>query len=36
MLSMNCHVERLPRAFREGDYLRFLTLHPDHDSAYQR
>ena len=23
-------------AFREGDFLRFLSLHPDHDSAYQR
>jgi hypothetical protein len=21
-------------AVREGDYLRFLSLHPDHDSAY--
>lgn len=21
---------------REGDYLRFISLHPDHDSAYQR
>lgn len=21
-------------AFREGDYLRFVSLHPDHDSAY--
>ena len=21
-------------AFREGDWLRILTLHPDHDSAY--
>ena len=23
-------------AFREGDFLRFLSVHPDHDSAYQR
>ena len=23
-------------AFREGDFLRFLSLHPDHDSAYRR
>ncbi len=23
-------------AFREGDFLRFISLHPDHDSAYQR
>jgi len=22
-------------AFREGDFLRFISLHPDHDSAYQ-
>jgi len=22
-------------AFRQGDYLRFLTLHADHDSAYE-
>jgi hypothetical protein len=22
-------------AFREGDFLRFLSLHPDHDSAYR-
>jgi len=21
-------------AYREGDFLRFLSLHPDHDSAY--
>ena len=21
--------------YREGDFLRFLSLHPDHDSAYQ-
>lgn len=23
-------------AYRDGDFLRFLSLHPDHDSAYQR
>lgn len=23
-------------AYREGDFLRFLSLHPDHDSAYER
>jgi len=22
-------------AYRDGDFLRFLSLHPDHDSAYQ-
>jgi len=22
-------------AWREGDWLRFLSLHPDHDSAYR-
>ena len=22
-------------AYREGDFLRFLSLHPDHDSAYK-
>lgn len=22
--------------FREGDWLRFVSLHPDHDSAYSR
>lgn len=22
-------------AFRQGDFLRFLSLHPDHDSAYK-
>jgi hypothetical protein len=22
-------------AFREGDFLRFLSLHPDHDSGYE-
>lgn len=22
-------------AFREGDWMRILTLHPDHDSAYR-
>lgn len=23
-------------AFRDGDYLRLISLHPDHDSAYER
>lgn len=23
-------------AFREGDFLRLISLHPDHDSAYER
>lgn len=23
-------------AFREGDFLRFVSRHPDHDSAYRR
>jgi hypothetical protein len=23
-------------AFRDGDFLRFISLHPDHDSAYAR
>jgi hypothetical protein len=23
-------------SFREGDLLRFVSLHPDHDSAYRR
>ena len=23
-------------AFREGDFLRLVSLHPDHDSAYQQ
>ena len=23
-------------AYRDGDYLRFVSLHPDHDSAYGR
>ena len=23
-------------AFRDGNFLRFLSLHPDHDSAYER
>jgi hypothetical protein len=23
-------------AYRQGDFLRFLSLHPDHDSAYER
>ncbi len=32
---------RVSRSFRatltiEGDYLRFISLHPDHDSAYGR
>lgn len=22
-------------AFRDGDFLRFISLHPDHDSAYE-
>ena len=22
-------------AYREGDFLRFLSIHPDHDSAYR-
>jgi hypothetical protein len=22
-------------AFREGDFMRFISLHPDHDSAYR-
>ena len=22
--------------FRDGDFLRFISLHPDHDSAYER
>jgi hypothetical protein len=32
---------RITRSFRailsiEGDYLRFISLHPDHDSAYRK
>jgi hypothetical protein len=32
---------RITRSFRallsiEGDFLRFISLHPDHDSAYKR
>jgi hypothetical protein len=23
-------------AFRDGEFLRFISLHPDHDSAYER
>ena len=23
-------------AYREGDFLRIISLHPDHDSAYER
>lgn len=23
-------------AYRDGDWLRFISLHPDHDSAYER
>ena len=23
-------------AYRDGDFLRFISLHPDHDSAYDR
>jgi hypothetical protein len=23
-------------AYRDGDFLRFISLHPDHDSAYKR
>jgi len=23
-------------AFRDGDFLRFVSMHPDHDSAYRR
>lgn len=23
-------------AFRDGDFLRLISLHPDHDSAYER
>ena len=23
-------------AFREGEFLRFISLHPDHESAYER
>ena len=23
-------------AFRDGEFLRFVSLHPDHDSAYER
>lgn len=23
-------------AYREGEYLRLVSLHPDHDSAYER
>ena len=23
-------------AFREGEFMRFISLHPDHDSAYER
>jgi hypothetical protein len=23
-------------AYRDGEFLRFVSLHPDHDSAYQR
>ncbi len=23
-------------AYREGDFMRFISLHPDHDSAYKK
>lgn len=34
------HTVRITRKFRalvyrEGDFIRFLSLHPDHDSAYE-
>ncbi len=37
----NRHTFRITRAFRaiavrDGDWLRILTLHPDHDSAYKQ
>jgi hypothetical protein len=29
--------QRIPAlAFRDGDFLRLISLHPDHDSAYAR
>ena len=37
----NVHSLRLSQkiralAFRDGEFLRFISLHPDHDSAYER
>jgi hypothetical protein len=37
----NVHSLRLSQkiralAFRDGEFLRFVLLHPDHDSAYER
>jgi hypothetical protein len=28
--------EKIEFISMEGDYLRFISLHPDHDSAYKR
>ena len=33
-LRLNQRIRGL--AFRDGDFLRFVSLHPDHDSAYDR
>ena len=34
----SCRLSRRIRAiaFRDGDFLRLVSLHPDHDSAYER
>lgn len=36
--SYSLRISRKCRAIvlREGDYMRFLTVHPDHDSAYSK
>jgi hypothetical protein len=36
--SYSLRISRKCRAvvLREGDYMRFLSIHPDHDSAYGR
>ena len=33
-LRLNQRIRAL--AFRDGDFLRYVSLHPDHDSAYDR
>lgn len=35
LYSLRVTVKMRAVGYREGDYLRLLSLHPDHDSAYE-
>jgi hypothetical protein len=34
--SLRLSLKTRALAFRDADFLRFISLHPDHDSAYER